>query len=143
MDFLAPYIPLAVIIAAWIAAAFFFGRRLKKLKQNVVVDSQRPKGHLTLIRKVDATNVARMFKVLVDGDITGRIAAGETTHIELSTGKHEVAVQVDWCKTDPVSVDIDGSRNTALVCGSTYNDWKCMFMFVVDPKNYLYVSPTS
>ena len=115
---------------------------MKKLEQNVVVDSRRPNGQLTLIRKVDATNLARKFKILVDNEVIGRIAAGETTHIELSAGQHAVAVQVDWCKTDPVLVDIDGSRNTALVCGSTHNNWKCMFMFVVDPKNYLYVSTT-
>lgn len=142
MNALLPYIPIAVVIAAWIGAALFYRRRLTKLEEAVVADDSRPEGHLTLIRKIDATNFARKFKILIDGEVVGPIAAGETRHIKVAAGRHDVAVQVDWCKTDPVLVDIDDSRNAALTCGSTHNDWKCLFMAFVDPKNYLYVRVT-
>ena len=139
MSALTLYIPVAVVIAVWIGIAYLGGLRLKKLEENFVADNRRPEGHLTLIRQIDATNADRKFKVLVDDKVVGRIAAGETQHMQLADGQHAVAVRVDWCKTDPVLVDIDASRNTALVCGSTHNDWKCVFMSVIDPKNYLYV----
>ncbi len=72
---------------------------MKKLEQNVVIDSRRPEGKLTIIRKVDATNLVRKFKILVDNEAVGRIAAGETKHIELSSGQHEVAVQIEFIQT--------------------------------------------
>ena len=143
MESLTPYIPVVIVIGVWIGVALLGGRRLKKLEQSVVTDDSRPAGHLTLIRKVDATNAARKFKILVDDELVDRISAGETKHIKLSAGPHQIAIQVDWCKTEPFPVVIDDSQNSALVCGSTHNDWKCMFMFVIDPKNYLYVNETS
>lgn len=139
MDSLTPYIPIAVVLAVWVAAAYLGGRRLKKLEKNAVTDDRRPAGHLTITRNVDAANIARKFKILIDSEVVGRISAGETKHIKLPPGSHQIAVQVDWCKTRPVSVLIDDSQNSAVVCGSTYNDWKCMLMFVLNPKEYLYV----
>ena len=143
MDSLAPFIPLVVVLIFWLGLALYWGKRVEKHKRSAVADPSRPAGHLTLTRKVDGTNYLRKLKIFVDDEIVCLISVGETVHLKLPEGPHQISVKIDWCKTEPITIEIDNARNTQLICGSTFNDWKCIFTWAVDPKNYLYVRAAS
>jgi hypothetical protein len=60
----------------------------------------------------------RSYKVYVDGSVVARIRRGQTAHIEVTSGKHELEVGIDWMKSSSIVVDVDEDpRRNALVCG--------------------------
>ena len=42
-------------------------------------------------------------------------------------------------RIDNVEFEIIDGKNTKLLCGANYNNWKCMFMYAIKPANWVYV----
>lgn len=136
----ARFLIVPVLLAlAWFGLAIIFGKRIKHQKARFRPDTNRPNGHLTVVRAVDPANYARRFSIVIDGQAVAKIGPGEAVHLQLRDGTYDVRTRVDFCRTRSVKVRIDSSKNTELACGSTYNDWRCMFMWIIKPHDYLYL----
>ena len=133
------FLPLLIVIFVWVSFGLYNGRKVRKHSQNIEVDDSRPAGCLTLVRGVEQTNYLRAYEIFVDGASIGSIKSGQTKHIELSPGKYELVLKINWCSSAAFEFEIAEEKNTELVCGATYNNWKCMFMFALKPANWLYV----
>ena len=129
----------AVVILIWLGSALLFGKRVKDDKARFIPDTNRPNGHLTVVRAIEPTNYARRFSIIIDGQVVAKIGPGQTVHLRLKDGTYNIRTRVDFCRTKPVKVQVDSSRNTEVECGSTYNDWRCMFMWIIKPHDYLYL----
>ncbi len=139
MELIKGFIPLICILLVWVTMGFYFGNKVKRHKENLINDDSKPLNSLTLSRGVEPTNYLRKYIVYIDDGIAGEIASGETKHFELSPGKHKVSVKVDWCRSQPFEFEIIEGKNTKLLCGANYNNWKCMFMYAIKPANWVYV----
>lgn len=139
MALIQDFFPLIIILFIWVIIGFYFGNKVKRHEERLVIDETRPKNSLTLFRVVEPTNYLRKYSVIVDGNLVGNIASGETKHFDLVVGKHFIVVTIDWCKSKPYAFEIVEGNNTQLNCGANYNNWKCMFMCAVKPSNWVYV----
>ncbi len=139
MNYIIAFLPLILFLAIWFAIGYYYSCKVKEHKNSIKEDPSRPRNCLTLIRGVEQTNYLRAYKVIVDGESLGTILSGETKHFELEPGEHEAQVKIDWCKSKPYKITLGAGDNIELICGATFNDWKCLFMFAVKPSSYVYI----
>jgi len=139
MELIKAFIPLIIFLSLWVSIGMYYGKKIKKHKESLVVDETKPINCLTLTRGVEPTNYLRKYSVIVDDQNIGEIASGETKHFELTSGKHTISVKIDWCKSKKFEFEKLESINTELNCGANYNNWKCMFMYAIKPSNWVYV----
>jgi hypothetical protein len=131
-----------VLIAGWCVFWLFgrhVGRKLENAKAIASTPSEGRSDTLTLMRAVDPTNFLRKFSVFIDDVKVGYIGAGEAMHYPLSQGVHRVAVKVDFCKSRELTIEKLPEKNLLINCGSTYNDWRCLYAFLIKPRDYIYV----
>jgi len=114
-------------------------RKLETARAIASVPADGPPEALTVVRAVDPTNFLRKFAVFIDDARVGYIAPGEVRHYPVSPGFHGVAMKIDFCKSRELRVEKLAGKNVLINCGSTYNDWRCLFMFIFKPRDYLYL----
>ena len=55
-------------------------------------------------------DIARDYKITVDGDLVGRIGRGSQLAVDVAAGPHRVQARIDWTGSPVVDVDVtDGS----------------------------------
>jgi len=131
--------PLLLVVGVWVFLAWYFGRKVDRAKAAASEPTEGPSDTLTLVRAVDGTNYLRKFSVLIDDAKVGHIGPGEAVHFSVSPGVHRVAVRVDFCKSRELTIEKRQGENQRVTCGSTYNDWRCLFMWLLKPRDYVYV----
>ena len=139
MEILKAFLPLIIFLLIWVGIGMYYSKKARKHKESIVEDSSTPENCLTLVRGVELTNYLRKYKVILDNSVIGEIASGETKHFNISKGEHELSVKIDWCKSKPLLFSHEEGGNTKILCGASYNDWKCLFMHIIKPSNYVYV----
>jgi hypothetical protein len=61
--------------------------------------------------------ILRKLHVLVDGVRRASVRQGRSVDIEVSPGQHEVAVQMDWAKTPPLTIECSEGSVTTMDAG--------------------------
>jgi hypothetical protein len=136
---LGPAILLIAIWLLWFLAAWYFGKQVEAAKSKPREHIEFPPEALTLVRAIDGTNYLRKFSVFIDGKKVGDIATGAVAHFPVPPGSHRVKVRVDFCTSPEFFFEKYDGNNQRLNCGSTYNDWRCIYMWLLKPMNYVYV----
>lgn len=60
----------------------------------------------------------RKLRVLLDGTEVGRLAGGESRTFDIAAGPHELYVQMDWVKSDPVTFNCTAGDELEAHCAS-------------------------
>ena len=139
MEIIKAFLPLVAFLILWFGVGYYYSRKVEEHRNSIKEDASRPADYLTLVRGVEQVNYIRNYKVIIDSEVVGVIASGETKHFEMSPGTHTIQVKIDWCRSRPCRFESSAGENVELNCGATYNDWRCMFMFVIRPSTYVYV----
>jgi hypothetical protein len=58
----------------------------------------------------------RSYKVLVDGNIAGRVRQGKELMVPAEAGRHVVRLAIDWCSSQDVEVDVPEGGEVHLNC---------------------------
>lgn len=138
-DIVIAWVPLFFILSVWFFAAWYFGRRVEHEKQKWVPDKSSPIDCVSLVRGIEGANYLRKYKIFVDGDRVGVIGSGETIHIPVDPGTHRIWIKVDFLRSRELAFEKDANRNVRLFCGSRYQNWKCLIMWLFKPMDYVYV----
>ena len=67
----------------------------------------------------------RAYKVLVDGEVVGRLRAGQTIEVDVQPGLHVVQARIDWCRSAPLEVNV-GPRGAMLHVRTGMPGWKIL-----------------
>jgi hypothetical protein len=78
--------------------------------------------------------------VEVDGVDIGEIRRGETRVFPLSPGRHEVHLEIDWCRSPAISVDAIPGHAVKLVCYAKSRAWQWK-RALASPDEYLVLVP--
>ncbi|BDX06902.1 hypothetical protein [Planctobacterium marinum] len=82
---------------------------------------------IQIVRDSGFADRSRDYEVICDGELLGKIANGDTGEFEVSPGKHEIYLSIDWCRSNSVSIDVaEGHPNTMLKCGSNLGGLKLL-----------------
>ena len=55
-------------------------------------------------RKSEFMNRTRGFKVLIDGEVVGKISNGKTEEYHVVAGSHTIECKIDWCSSEVYQV---------------------------------------
>lgn len=139
--FLVAWGPLILVTCLWFMAAYYYGRKVREAKSPNLEELFCPTDCITVARRIDPTNFKRKFAVFIDEKRVGYVHTGEVVHFPTTPGQHSVAVKVDWCRSKPIVVEKQVNSNIAVWCGSSYNDWRCIFIPFFRPSDYVFVTP--
>lgn len=71
----------------------------------------------------------RAYKIILDGNVVGKIKDGEEIEIDVAPGNHQLYVKIDWCRSNTVEF----AMNEEIVeaeCGSNLRGAKFWIPFI-------------
>jgi len=60
---------------------------------------------IILSRKNEFMNRTRAYKVLIDGEVYGKISNGKTEEYDLVGGSHTIECKIDWCSSEVYQIE--------------------------------------
>lgn len=93
---------------------------------------------ITIIRSNEWVNQARYINIYFDGEKAGRIGINQTTHFELSAGKHKVKLR-NRCSggSKPLTVDLGNNENKIFeISSNQYTFLIALLLFVIAGSLY-------
>ncbi len=63
-------------------------------------------GTIKIHRTKEFTNMMRNYQILIDGQLVGTIANGETKDFPVTAGSHTVKAKIDWCGSSDISITL-------------------------------------
>ena len=76
-------------------------------------------------------DMMREYKVFIDGKFVGTVENGETVGFELDEGHHLVHLEIDWCRSKKLSLDVKSGENVVLHTGSSMKWFLFPFMYLL------------
>jgi hypothetical protein len=73
-----------------------------------------------------AVDALRSYRVMLDGEEVGRIRDGERATYEVASGRHELFLKLDWCRSPALAIDLGQEEKALLECepsGSLATGW--------------------
>ena len=80
-------------------------------------------------------NMARSYKIFIDGEFVGKISNGATAEFPVTAGKRTVTAKIDWCSSPTVSVEVGTDETKHLTVGCFKNSW--LFYLVLANTGFL------
>ena len=72
---------------------------------------------LHLRRSKQWMSIFRKFRVVLDGECIDRIPRGATRTYEITPGRHELQVTIDWVASPTVTIDCVAGQHVRYTCG--------------------------
>jgi hypothetical protein len=63
-------------------------------------------------------DIGRTYKVFIDDRAVGAIRRKETKTFEVAPGKHRIHLEIDWCSSRRVSVELPPGQEVKLTCSA-------------------------
>ena len=76
---------------------------------------------ITIYNKEQSVNKFRKITILLDGKYCCAVANGERHSIALSPGAHTLKAKIDWCGSNPLSLEIKESEQTNIALSCNYH----------------------
>jgi len=83
---------------------------------------------LTIQRDQGYADMARKYRVLLDGEEIGRIAHDEVLRREISDGPHVLQAKIDWCGSRPLKINAQ-SGDSVVTIRSALRGWRILLGF--------------
>ena len=75
-------------------------------------------------RRNELFNMARNYKIFIDGQFVGKISNGATKKFPTTAGQHTVTAKIDWCGSPNISINTNADETKCLTIGSyKYSGW--------------------
>ena len=79
----------------------------------------------------------RDYIVLVDGSERGRVGSDAEVRVRVEPGRHTVQLQIDWCGSPAVDVDVAAGSAQVLDCGPNATPLTAFFYVIFRAGRYL------
>ena len=67
-------------------------------------------------RDKSMTDALRAYKVIVDGETSGKVRRGKSLTVDVASGPHEVWMKIDWTKSAPIELELQPGEKATLLC---------------------------
>ena len=75
-------------------------------------------------------DLLRAYKVVLDGNVVGKVKNGQQIEVAVSQGKHELFLKIDWCRSNVIEFENDGSSDIEFECGSNLEGLKILLLIL-------------
>ena len=76
---------------------------------------------------------------MLDDQEVAQVANGEEIEISISEGKHVVQMQIDWCQSEALKLDVSIGETQILECGPNAKPWLALLYVTVLRSKYLWL----
>lgn len=83
----------------------------------------------------------RGYRVLVDGHDVASVENDSSVEIPVLPGTHSVRLQIDWCQSQEMRVEIKSGESVELVCGPNSTPLLALLYITTMRKNYIWLRP--
>ena len=97
---------------------------------------------IALTRVRDYCGIFRKMRVFLDGQKVGRFPYGTRAVFAAAPGEHDVYVQMDWCRSEPLGVSVESGQVIELECGCRLLNWRWLLNLVgvfAWPRRFFFV----
>lgn len=84
-------------------------------------------------------DVARNYRVLVDGSERARVGNGASVEISVLPGSHSIRLQVDWCQSPELHITVGEGAPVELECGPNSTPLLALFYVTLLRKKYIWL----
>lgn len=88
-------------------------------------------GRLILSRSRHSSDSLRRFHVMLDGQRFASIDIGQSLVFDLPPGHHELLARIDWCRSNPLKIEVCPQRTEYVEVGSKFGLWYCVLFLVI------------
>jgi hypothetical protein len=84
----------------------------------------------------------RDYRVVLDGAEIGRIGDGGQTSFDITSGRHQLMLKIDWCRSNIVVFDLAEGQSAEFKCGSSLRGWRqalLLYYAIFGFRNYLWL----
>jgi len=71
----------------------------------------------------------RAYKIILNGDVVGKIKDGEQVEIDVAPGNHQLKMKIDWCGSNIVEFEMN-EKIIEFECGSNLRGSKFWIPFI-------------
>ena len=94
----------------------------------MLCESLADSGTVLLRRERALIGYVQRLAIIVDGERVGHISAGETVRLQLSTGRHAVAVRFALASSMPLEISVGRDETLRLRCAPAMRGWNVLFL---------------
>ena len=66
---------------------------------------------------------------MLDGQGLASIDIGQTLVFDLAPGHHELLARIDWCRSNPLKIEVGSEGTDYVEVGSNFGMWYCVLFF--------------
>ena len=101
------------------------------------MSDNRPAAKVIIKRKHTRANRAAPYRLMLDGYHAADVVDDGTTELTVTPGHHELYLQIDWCRSPTVSLDVHPDENVELECRADSNPVTALYMLTFGRKRYI------
>ena len=83
------------------------------------------------------TDHLRVYEVVVDGMVVGRLHPGETLTVEVGPGLHELFIKIDWARSDKVNIEVAPRETARFRCAPRANLLTDLYWATIGRHQYI------
>lgn len=83
----------------------------------------------------------RSYKVLIDGETAGEVRCGESRSFEVSPGRRQLCLKIDWTVSKTIDFDLDPGGEARFRCGPSRPSLLGQLLGMLRITPYIRVSP--
>ena len=87
------------------------------------------------------TDSLRKYKVIIDGDVVGKVRRGEEKSFPVAPGEHWVRLKIDWGSSQPVDVSLAEGQEVSLYCEPRAKPWTILYWMTFGRNRYITLRP--
>lgn len=84
----------------------------------------------------------RKYKIFLDGKEVDTISRDEEKEFQINSGKHNIQLKIDWCKSNQIEFEINKNQKLNFLCGSNLKGLKLflgLLYITILTNKYLYI----
>ena len=97
---------------------------------------------ITVRRTTSYADRLRAYELTLDGIAVGSVRALGAVTLPVSTGKHSLALRIDWCGSPRIDFEARPGEELVFLCGSSLGGWRLLlglFYIIFRRKDYLWL----
>jgi hypothetical protein len=84
-------------------------------------------------------DLIRDYGIFIDGQKAADISNGGEARIPISAGRHLVQMKIDWCRSNPLEIHVDGHGDLVLECGPNGDPFSTLLYITLWRGKYLWL----
>jgi hypothetical protein len=73
------------------------------------------------------TDHLRSYKIVLDGEVVGRLRPGESCAFDVAPGSHEFFLKIDWGRSEKISVNLTAGQTARFCCAPRGNAFTSLY----------------